>query len=591
MATTLIGTDADQVPTNGMLGDLAFMDTAGLNVAALLDVAALPSLGAGAVTATGSTTARTLAARFADVVNARDFGAAGDGVADDTAALQAFFLACVGKTGVLPPGTYRTNGLNLNGNHHDMHIVGYGATIAPVSGDGIIIYGGTGGGAPAHDIVFEGLRIAGATGSGFNVYSPSPNRTNCYNLTFKGTHTTGCVVGGIFIRSAKRTLIDGHVDAGSDRGISVMSRGSAATAGGDWTEVDGCTITNCRLTGQTQYGIQTYYGANYVISSNFLDGAANTSGEGAHLNVDRSRHVTVLGNTVQDSTKVNIQFYAAQDVTCSGNTLLNGGCGVMVKWNGEYVDDPTIDEAARVTVVGNMCYGQVGPSIVFNGVSGGTIVGNVCVSSDPSQGLLVMDATRSEDGQLMASTDISVIGNTIVGNRLKTTVSNPVFFSGNAYSSLAGPNGYDVLVEREQAQLPSGTRVGRALTNYLEVHGHASGNPYIAAKGAGANVGLSLYAKGASGFGLFLQDGGDQIADAYRGSGSAGVSRVSLVARSDSVQVASAGSAADLDVQLVPKGSGAARFGTHTANADAAITGYVTIKTADGTLRKLAVIS
>jgi hypothetical protein len=39
--------------------------------------------------ATGSTTARTLANRFADVANVKDFGAVGDGVADDTAAIQA----------------------------------------------------------------------------------------------------------------------------------------------------------------------------------------------------------------------------------------------------------------------------------------------------------------------------------------------------------------------------------------------------------------------------------------------------------------------------------------------------------------------
>jgi hypothetical protein len=59
-------------------------------------------------TATGSTTARSLANRFADVVNVKDFGAVGDGVTDDTIAIQAAITAIpiTGGTILFPTGTY-----------------------------------------------------------------------------------------------------------------------------------------------------------------------------------------------------------------------------------------------------------------------------------------------------------------------------------------------------------------------------------------------------------------------------------------------------------------------------------------------------
>ena len=64
------------------------------------------------VVATGSDTPRTLADRFWDVVNVKDFGAKGDGVTDDTSAWNAWQDALEkGGIGYIPAGDYLVNGI------------------------------------------------------------------------------------------------------------------------------------------------------------------------------------------------------------------------------------------------------------------------------------------------------------------------------------------------------------------------------------------------------------------------------------------------------------------------------------------------
>jgi hypothetical protein len=62
-------------------------------------------------TATGTTFARNLVTRSSDIVNAKDFGAVGDGIVDDTAALQAAVAAACSslKSLYIPKGNYKVS--------------------------------------------------------------------------------------------------------------------------------------------------------------------------------------------------------------------------------------------------------------------------------------------------------------------------------------------------------------------------------------------------------------------------------------------------------------------------------------------------
>lgn len=88
------------------------------------------------VKADGSTTARSLKSRFADVINVKDFGAKGDGLTDDTTAIKKAINAGADKTVYFPSGTYLINSVLLVKN--GQKIVGEGhATVIKPSNDSL----------------------------------------------------------------------------------------------------------------------------------------------------------------------------------------------------------------------------------------------------------------------------------------------------------------------------------------------------------------------------------------------------------------------------------------------------------------------
>jgi len=95
----------------------------------------------------------------------------------------------------------------------------------------------------------------------------------------------------------------------------------------------------------------------------------------------------------------------------------------------------------------------------------------------------------------------------------------------------------------------------------------------------------------ASGGVSFLGDAGQTLAAINHVASS--VNYISLVPATTLAMpyVGATGSDTNIDLRLLPKGTGVVRFGTHTTLGAETVTGYITIKEDDGTSRKLAVVS
>jgi hypothetical protein len=125
--------------------------------------------------------------------------------------------------------------------------------------------------------------------------------------------------------------------------------------------------------------------------------------------------------------------------------------------------------------------------------------------------------------------------------------------------------------------------------NYVQVTGSATGNSvYVSAKGSDTNIPIILESKGTQPI-YFATGGGIQFAVANAAS-SANYAVARGAATAGTPELYVIGTDTNIDLALTPKGTGLVRFGTHTATA-LTISGYIEIKDAGGTIRKLAVVT
>jgi|6_EtaG_2_1085325.scaffolds.fasta_scaffold02395_1 hypothetical protein len=133
------------------------------------------TIGTATITSTDSTTARSLATRFADVVNVKDFGAVGNDAVDDTAAFNSAITRALATNNpiLIPAGIYRVDNLDVipNDIEQTLKIVGVGkrSSVIRHTGDGALITLGDKGTAGTDQdwgsFLFENIGVTTQTGT------------------------------------------------------------------------------------------------------------------------------------------------------------------------------------------------------------------------------------------------------------------------------------------------------------------------------------------------------------------------------------------------------------------------------------------
>jgi hypothetical protein len=125
--------------------------------------------------------------------------------------------------------------------------------------------------------------------------------------------------------------------------------------------------------------------------------------------------------------------------------------------------------------------------------------------------------------------------------------------------------------------------------NYVQVTGRATGNgPQISAQGSDAAINLEFLSK-VNGAIKFFTGTSEQFRVPFTTGTIVNYATATGAIAGAGPIFSVAGTDADIDLNLTPKGAGTVRFGTYTASALLPVAGYITIKDSGGTSRRLLV--
>jgi hypothetical protein len=588
---------------------------------------------------------RTVDSKLKDVVSVKDFGAVGDGVADDRARFAlADSSAPAGAALYIPPGTYRLDGAALTINRK---VVAYGATFTgtcqlsmplmetsssnvnrlgsyaavgtPVDfggGKGGVLVGGgnprsTNGtylscdGAtnwlsvlPSKNYNPQELIIYGSAAQG---YATTVNGTNQITKAWGSNFDSAWIGRTIYFLRKKFKVAT--VPSTSSLTVTELGGGSVTfpgteteaynffyTSGSGTCNVSGTTVTfvsgdpfvplfftdfEFRLNG-VLYTVASFDSVTqYTLSTAPGNGTSIPFTWSGNIN---DQLTTLRVQAIQGENEENVNLLCR-----AGDNFLGRYYGLEAGFAGAY-------GTFRPIYMGSGSYTDFSYQHQI-----GLYPRNYLGSG--AQGYVSLGGVQGREGFRVYSPNAS----TVLANRLSTQGAATTFAPAiraegsdtNIGLGLDAKGAGDVTFTQDFTRTLLKITGGASTVNFLETVASATTfSPALRAKGSDSNLNIGLDTKGTGNI-TITQDFSRTLLRVFGVASAVNHPTISNSATGNPVEfaVASSSSDTDVDIRLIPKGAGVVRFGTHTATADTAISGYVTIKDGSGNTRKLAVIT
>lgn len=513
------------------------------------------------VTATGSTTARSLANRFADVANVKDFGAVGDGVTDDTVAIQAAINSTPAlsyKDIFFPKGTYAINstlrfnqrfisfvfdvGVNLIGSGT---INGY--SLASTNWQFV---------RRIHDRLFVGRSLDNNDGT---LWTNGPSSWSADWLeTELGTISQGGGAsavsqfasfsdkGYMAICGASKTSDNPLLSSQGTMGVAAFAVADKIPSGSNLSSAYGF-YTEARRKGNA--------GWCHTCEFDAIARSANGSGSApAPALLTPQSPVTAASLTgawfsnsrpdVSDGGDVAVGLMFLNNA--GSRTSTQGRYRVGIVFDQKSILGSDLSNFASSTNIGDAIALGVGHSIGW---------WNNSATTSPLTRIVSTDTTNS-------------------GIRLDFASS------GASYSQSTGEEIFRVSKVASADSYWDVVAPTSSTSAFLRLVNPTSQNRSVVIQSSGNSA-------------LFLTTGTGNAFRAGTGTATAPVNFIYASGTDTTVgpEVGAAGSDTNIDLRFAPKGTGNIRFGTHAAISSETLTGYITIKDYAGNVRKLAVVS